>query len=88
MNELSWWALADSNRRPMDYESTALTAVLRALFPDSIRPCLKESMQRVMYCRGSRHDNQTLADRAVEPDRCAKLELESLPVVAPGEVRK
>jgi hypothetical protein len=26
-----WWALEDSNLRPMDYESTALTAELRAL---------------------------------------------------------
>ena len=26
-----WWALEDSNLGPMDYESTALTAELRAL---------------------------------------------------------
>jgi hypothetical protein len=25
-----WWALLDSNQRPTDYESAALTAVLRA----------------------------------------------------------
>ena len=25
-----WWALMDSNHRPTDYESAALTAVLRA----------------------------------------------------------
>lgn len=25
-----WWALSDSNRRPKDYESSALTAELRA----------------------------------------------------------
>ena len=37
INELKWWALADSNRRPMDYESTALTAVLRALARNFIR---------------------------------------------------
>ena len=33
--QVEWWALADSNRRPMDYESTALTAVLRARLFDS-----------------------------------------------------
>ena len=27
-----WWARQDSNLGPMDYESTALTAELRALF--------------------------------------------------------
>ena len=26
-----WWALLDSNQRPNDYESSALTAELRAL---------------------------------------------------------
>ena len=27
---ISWWARLDSNQRPMDYESTALTAELQA----------------------------------------------------------
>ena len=27
----NWWALLDSNQRPTDYESAALTAELRAL---------------------------------------------------------
>ena len=33
-----WWALMDSNHRPTDYESAALTAVLRA--PDQDNGCL------------------------------------------------
>ncbi len=33
---LNEWARKDSNLRPMDYESTALTAELRALIPRSL----------------------------------------------------
>lgn len=34
---MNWWALMDSNHRPTDYESAALTAVLRALPPSILR---------------------------------------------------
>jgi hypothetical protein len=50
-----WWALMDSNHRPTDYESAALTAVLRAL---TLTRSLNLSLAEDALCSdGRRYDN-------------------------------
>ena len=71
-NIITWWARLDSNQRPRDYESPALTAELRARDKLNVE-------RKYSYDTSCHRDSNTSIDRNRSNSQCAFLNT-SVPV--------